>query len=92
MTDKGESVLSDEDKDFKQFIFTSISEWQDIKLTTIDLVERIFIKHNRKVAETLDRVEAELPKGSFYTPESLEGKTYWEAIAEVKKAISKIRG
>ena len=47
---------------------------------------------NRKVSETLDRVEAELPKGSFYTPESLEGKIYWEAIAEVKKAISKIRG
>ena len=47
---------------------------------------------NRKVSETLDRLEAALPKGSFYTPESLEGKIYWEAIAEVKKAISKIRG
>ena len=89
MTDKGESVLNGFSIEEIEVLSADIViDVNQIPLLTANA--EIVLK--RRITRTLDRLEAELPKGSFYTPESLEGKIYWEAIAEVKKAISKIRG
>ena len=85
MKDKSESVLD---------------EWEINYLKGMGLVETQYrwveTLINRKVAETLDRVEAELPKEKYARYDGDENDdripAHNECLAEVKKAISKIRG
>ena len=90
MTDKGESVLNGFSIEEIEVLSADIViDVNQIPLLTANA--EIVLK--RRITRTLDRLEAELPKPyEWIEPIREKAQGYNEAIAEVKKAISKIRG